>query len=253
MQSRTLLVSSFFLASLAGCGPKADPNAPNAMSAQYGQPQYGQPQGQYGQPQPQYGQPQPQYGQPQPQYGQPPPPAGQPAPAGQPGAQPGAQPGLFGIPGLVFPGMPGQAAPAGGGQAQGSGSAQPINGAGMLTPVIGQVAASEAPGMAPDGQSFAAQFQEGQTFQQPITLQAGKCYTVVAATTGIQQLDVQVVTQQAPFPAVTLAQGSGSPTATVGGRANGCFRNMVPMNAPGFVVLTATRGAGVAGAQVYIK
>ena len=268
MRLATLLASSFLVASVVGCGNRPDPNAANAMQ---GQGQYGQmPQGQYGQQAGQYGQqPAGQYGQqPAGQYGQQP--AGQyggQQPAGQYGGQQPAggqtqpaataqQPNIFGIPIPAIPGMPGaqgqqgQQGQQGGGQA--SGSAQPIGGAGMLTPVIAQVAASEAPGMQADGQSFAGNFQDGQTLQQPVTIQAGKCYTIVAASTGMQQLDVQLVAQQAPMPAMVLAQGQGSPTATVGGKANGCFRSMSPMNMPGFVVLKA-HGAGMAGAQVFIK
>ncbi len=269
MRLATLLASSFLVASVVGCGNRPDPNAPNAMQGQYGQlpgqpgqpGQYGQQPGQYGQqPAGQYGQqPAGQYGQqPAGQYGQQPAPGAQPAPAGT-----APQPSIFGIPIPAFPGMPGaqpqgqQGAgqpgqPGQPGQQGASGSAQPIAGAGALTPVIAQIAASEAPGMQPDGQSFAGQFQDGQTLQQPITIQAGKCYTVVAASSGMQQLEVQIVAQQAPMPAMVVAQGQGSPNATVGGKANGCFRSMFPMNAPGFVVLKA-HGAGMAGAQVFIK
>ena len=152
---------------------------------------------------------------------------------------------LNGIPGLG--GQAGTAASAGG-------SATPIAFASVLTPAIQMLAASEAPGMSAEGQAFAGQFTEGQSLEQAVTIQAGKCYTVVAASAGtVQQLDIQLVLQQAPLPAMTLAQGSGSSTATLGGKSSGCFRNSLPVGGPGKVILKATRGAGIAGGQIFIK
>ena len=224
-----------------GCGgSEPPPNDPNQYAqqpgGQYGQPpggQYGQPTGgQYGQPPGgQYGQPTSQYPtQPSGQYGQPPPAA--------PGAPAPAQPGI--------PGMPGQATSS-------TGSASPVPMAAMLTPGLQAIAASDAQGMTPDGQSFAGQFQEGQTLEQPLNIQAGKCYTIVAMGAGIQQLDIMLVAQQAPLPAVTLAQSNTTGAqASLGGKGQ-CFRNPLPIGGPGKVVIKATRGAGLAAAQVFVK
>jgi hypothetical protein len=139
------------------------------------------------------------------------------------------------------------------GQASSTGSAQPIAFAAALSPAIQMAAQSEAPGMQPDGQSFAGQFQQGQTLEQAINIQAGKCYTIVAAGLGVQQIEIQLIAQQAPLPPVVLAQGSGGPTATLGGKGAGCFRNPLPIGGPGKVVLKAASGAGMVGAQVYVK
>ncbi len=222
-----------------GCGSSepqpTDPNQYANGAGQYGQApagQYGQPAaGQYGQP------PAGQYGQPAAgQYGQPP--AGQyqqPAPAA---TAPAAAGGI--------PGLPGQAASS-------TGSASPLPMAQMLTPGLQAIAASDAQGMAADGQSFAGQFQEGQTLEQPINIQAGKCYTIVAMGMGIQQLDIQLVAQQAPLPAVVLAQSNTTGAqASLGGKGQ-CFRNPLPIGGPGKVVVKATRGAGMAAAQVFVK
>jgi hypothetical protein len=245
-----------------GCGNEPQANDPSQQ--QYGQPgqygqqgqpgqygQQGQP-GQYGQQgQPgQYGQPPPQYGQPG-QYGQPPPQYGQPGQYGQPPpqyGQPGyGAPGQYGQPGYGQPGAP----PAAGGQAQPIAPAA----AAAAGPLLMGLGASEAQGAQPDGGPFAGQFQEGQSLEQPINVQPGKCYTVVAVGMGVQQLDVQIVAQPAPmFPPTVLAQSQGAgPTATVGGKANGCFKNPLPFGGPAKVVLKATRGAGMAAAQVYVK
>lgn len=221
-----------------GCGgsePQAtDPNQYANGAGQYGQPgtgQYGQPgAGQYGQPATgQYGQPATgQYQQPTTgQYQQPAPAATTPAAGG-------------------LPGMPGQAASS-------TGAATPLPMAAMLTPGLQAIAASDAQGMTADGQSFAGQFQEGQTLEQAINIQAGKCYTIVAMGAGIQQLDIQLVAQQAPLPAVVLAQSNTTGAqASLGGKGQ-CFRNPLPIGGPGKVIVKATKGAGMAAAQVFVK
>jgi hypothetical protein len=240
----SLLLPAALLALLPlGCaGNEPNPNDPNQMGpGQFGQPQgYGQPG--YGQPQP-YGQPG--YGQPQP-YGQPG--YGQPQPYGQPGygqPQPYGQPPGYGQPGQ------GQAPPGAGGAA----TPIPVGAAAAATPMLIGLGQSEAPGAQPDGGPFAGQFQEGQSLEQPINIQAGKCYTVVAAGMGIQQLDVQIVAQPAPMfpPTVLASSNSTGPMATVGGRAAGCVKNPLPIGGPAKVILKATRGAGMAAAQVYAK
>jgi hypothetical protein len=217
---------------LACGGSEPQPTDPNQY-AQGGQFQAGQP-GQPGQPGA-YQQPG-QYQQPG-AYQQP----GQYQPAATPTAaptQPGAMPGL--------PGMPGQAASS-------TGAATPLPMAAMLTPALQAIAASDAQGMAADGQSFAGQFQQGQTMEQPLNIQAGKCYTVVAVGAGITQLDIQLVAQQAPLPAMVLAQSNTQgANASLGGKGQ-CFRNPLPIGGPGKIVLKATAGAGMAAAQVFVK
>lgn len=128
--------------------------------------------------------------------------------------------------------------------------------AAVAQPIIQALAASEVPGMQPDGSSFAGQFQEGQILEQPVNIQAGKCYSVIAGGMGITQLDVQLVIQPMPqLPAQVLAQSSPGQggTAVLGGKGNGCFKNPLPVGGPGKVIVKATKGAGVAAAQVYIK
>ena len=129
----------------------------------------------------------------------------------------------------------------------------PLAGA-AVTPVLAGMASTEAPGMKPDGSPFAGQFKEGDTLEQAINIQAGKCYTIVGASiAGIVELDIQLVAQTAPLPPVVLAQDSTTgPTATLGGKAQ-CFRNPLPIGGPGKVILKATKGAGLAAAQVFIK
>jgi hypothetical protein len=123
------------------------------------------------------------------------------------------------------------------------------------TPVLQGLGAAEAPGMTADGGPFAGQFQEGQTLEQAINISPGKCYTIVGIGIGVQELDIQLVAQPAPaLPPVVLAQDSTTgPSATLGGKASGCWKNPTPLGGPGKVILKATKGTGLAAAQVYVK
>lgn len=148
-------------------------------------------------------------------------------------------------------GLPGTTAPASGS------SAQPVA-PGMTafaTPIITGIAQQQVQGMQPVGQAFAGQFAEGQTLEQTFNIDAGKCYAVIGVGgPGIQELDVQIVaTPPAPLPAQVLSQDSTTgANATLGG-GGACFKNPFPIGGPGKVVLKATRGAGLAAAQIYVK
>jgi hypothetical protein len=135
-------------------------------------------------------------------------------------------------------------------------SATPVPALGTMavTPLLQAMGGTEAPGMKPDGNAFAGNFQEGQTLEQPINIQAGKCYTVVGASIGITQLEIQLVAQAAPLPPVVLAQSSpgAGPNATLGGKGS-CFKNPLPLGGPGKVILKAAKGTGMAGAQIFVK
>lgn len=126
--------------------------------------------------------------------------------------------------------------------------------AAAIQPLLTQLAAGEVQGMQPDGSPFAGNFQEGQVLEQQITIQAGKCYSVVGASMGIQELDIQLVLVPSPLPPQVLSQdNTQGGTAVLGGKSTGCFKNALPIGGPGKVVVKATRGAGLAMAQVYIK
>jgi len=251
MRSMMIVPVAMLAVVALGCGPKqADPNDPSQLQQQqpYGQPGYAQP-GQPGYAQPGYAQPgaQPGYAQPgaQPGYT-------------QPGATPGyTQPGA--TPGYTQPGATPTATPGATPGAQPGatgGSAQAINPtmAGMLTPILTQIAAGDVQGMQPDGQAFAAQFQEGQTYEQAFTLNAGKCYSVVAVGAGLQELDVMIAIQPIPqMPAQILAQDNQTGgNATLGAKGS-CFKNPLPMGGAAKVIVKATKGSGMALAQIYVK
>lgn len=127
--------------------------------------------------------------------------------------------------------------------------------AAVVAPLLSQMGQAEAPGAQPDGSPFAGQFAAGQTLEQTINIKGNGCYTVVGASVGIQQLDIQLVIQPAPqFPPAVVAQSTPSgPNATLGGKAAGCWRNPTPFAGTGKVIMKATSGAGLAAAQVFSK
>jgi hypothetical protein len=127
--------------------------------------------------------------------------------------------------------------------------------AAAATPIITNVAGEEVKGMKPEGGAFAGNFTEGQTLEQPLNLDPGKCYAVVGVSLpGVQELDVKIVTQPLPplAPLVLAQDSSTGPQAVVGGRG-ACFKNALPMPVTGKVILTVSKGAGIAGAQIYVK
>ena len=112
-------------------------------------------------------------------------------------------------------------------------TAAPTTGTGPATPIAPMLAApvqpilvsmgqSEAQGAQPDGSPFAGQFAAGQTLEQIINIKGNGCYTIVAASLGIQQLDISLVIQPAPqLQPITVAQSSGAgPNATLGGKGS---------------------------------
>jgi hypothetical protein len=226
----------------------------------YGQPGYGQPG--YGQPQqPGYGQPQPGqpgYGQPQPYPGQP----QQPYPPGQPQPQPGQpqpQPGIAGFPfPFPIPGMPGQpqpGQPGQPGQPAGNRTAQQIDpnlAAGATIPLT-QLQMTHAQGMQKEGPVLAGNFSEGQQLEQAVQLMPNKCYTIIGSSAGIQELDIQLVVVTPLGQPTAVAQDQMTGANAVVGASGNCFRWQLPVGANGKFIMTATRGGGVAAAQMYVK
>lgn len=190
----------------------------------------------------------PNTGAPPPTMGSPPPTTGAPPATG---TAPGGFPTIPGLP--PFP----TGTPAGG---QSSGpSAQPIdpNLAAPATAILNFVAASDAPGMQKEGAPLAGNFQEGQVLEQPVTIQPGKCYAIVAAGVGPQELEISLVPQSAipGLPSVgSLGSAKGTAQKTVLGGGGNCIRlALIPVPVNAKFILKASRGAGLAAGQVFVK
>jgi hypothetical protein len=134
--------------------------------------------------------------------------------------------------------------------------ASPIdpNLASVATGPLWAMAQQEAPGMQREGGVIAGQFQEGQVLEQSFQLTAGKCYTVLAVGAGISEMDISIMLSSS-LPGINpvLAQDSGAGSnASLGGRGN-CYRWSAPVGAPAKFVMKATRGAGIAAGQLFVK
>jgi hypothetical protein len=192
---------------------------------------------------------------------------------GIPGADPGA-PGTTGAmnPGAGMPGTPTAGTPApvtpvppsatgatGATGASGTATAVDPNAAAAAATVLTTLGATEAPGAQKEGVPVAASFQTGQTMEQSFTMQPGKCYTVVASSMGITQLDITAALVT-PIPGMNaqFGQAKGKPgmagsQAVLGAKAACLKLALSPLPVQAKFTVTATAGAGLAAAQLFVK
>jgi hypothetical protein len=174
----------------------------------------------------------------------------------QQGAVPGAAPAA--APTAMAPGAPTAAAPppVPVATAASGPTATPLDpaAASAATQLLNPLAQQNAPGAKPVGSAIAGQFQQGQTLEGQVQMQAGKCYTVIGVgLPPIQNLDVQL----APFmpiaglPAAVVAQDQTVGPQAIIGEKGACYHSVVPM--PMKVIVTVSQGSGVAAVQVYEK
>ena len=223
------------LAASACGGAKQDQPPPNQPGPQaYGPGGY--PQGPQGGPPPGSYPPGPAAGQPG-GY-----PQGYPPPGAYPQAQQGGYPAQGGYP----PPAPTAAAPP-----PNTGLEQ-LAAQGLKTALQAR-AATEAPGMKPDGEAVVGNVPEGGQLTYEFLMLPGKCYTVLG--TGfppVQELDM-VLSPKVPIPGLVLGadQTTGANASIAPGKA--CYKNPLPIGAQVVLTVKATRGAGTVGAQVYAK
>lgn len=174
------------------------------------------------------------------------------APGGVPGADPTTAPPATAAPsGSTAPGAAGGV----------TGTAQVIDPsmAAVATGALASLAATNAPGAAADGPVMAGNFQTGQTLEQTINMQPGKCYTVVGSSIGITQFDATAA-MVTPLPGLNAQFDKGTGKAGVAGSQfvmgakDKCLKlALSPIAIPVKVTVTATKGAGLGAAQIYSK
>ena len=100
-----------------------------------------------------------------------------------------------------------------------------------------------------------ANFQQGQTIENQIQLQPGKCYTVVAAALPpVTEVNVRfVAVSLIPGTGMVLAEDKQTGTQAVLGQQPACYKNAAPIAVPVRVILEVAGGQGLAAAQVYEK
>ena len=109
-------------------------------------------------------------------------------------------------------------------------------------------------GMQPEGAVFKGQLQAGGRVEQLITMQTGKCYTIVGASpivVGIQNLDMRLLAP--PFYNLAAGQDDLKANEAVIGKGTAATCPLSPIPLQYKLEVIATKGAGAFAVQVYAK
>jgi hypothetical protein len=162
-----------------------------------------------------------------------------------PGAAPAATPPITGLPGVATTSAGPTATPLDPATAQAVTS--------LLAPLA---ATAAAPGAKAVGSAIAGNFTQGQSLEQTVQMNPGKCYTIVGAgVPTIQNLDIQLVPSIAipGLPAAVVAADSSQGSTAIVGQQPNCYKWALPMGGTMKVVVTVSAGQGMAAAQVFEK
>jgi hypothetical protein len=124
--------------------------------------------------------------------------------------------------------------------------------AAQLTPI----AQTDAKGMKKEGEMLSGVLQEGQSLEQMVMLQSGKCYTVVGlGLPMVQELDI-VIAPVIPIPGAPnfpMAQDLKTGSQATLAPAPNCYKHFAPLPIQVKIIVTAKTGSGAVGAQLYVK
>ena len=127
----------------------------------------------------------------------------------------------------------------------------------VVTSLIAPLAATAAaPGAKAVGAAIAGNFTQGQSLDQTVQMNPGKCYTIVGVgVPTVQNLDIQLVPSiQIPgFPAAVVASDSTVGSNAIVGQQPNCYKWALPMGGTMKVVMTVSQGQGMAAAQDFEK
>lgn len=149
------------------------------------------------------------------------------------------------------------AAPLASGSTSPFGSAAPLAGAALDVAIdagLQAQGAKDAPGMALEGQVGHSTLVEGGTFNMLVTLQPGRCYTIIAAAPPGQVSQLEVKLLAPPLfnvEAGRSAAGDKNPATLGKGKAMTC--PISPIAIPYRVDVIARKGAGRVGVAVFSK
>ena len=172
------------------------------------------------------------------------------------GAQPGAQPTAAPVPGTPAPGTTAAPPPVPIATAAAGPTATPLDpaAAAAATQALNLLAQQSAPGAKAIGSPIAGQFQQGQSLEGQVQMQANKCYTVVGAgLPPVANLDIQLayLSPMPGLPSPVVAQDQTVGSNAIIGEKTACYRSLLP--APMKVIVTVSQGSGIAAVQVYEK
>jgi hypothetical protein len=121
---------------------------------------------------------------------------------------------------------------------------------------IRAIAQVQAPGMQPEGARANLSLAAGGNQVTTVTLQAGKCYTVVVYPNppigGVTSMKAELLTPLTQQVAAPAANGM-APNGAVIGAGNGCVAPLLPVPTPYSVRVTANAGTGGVAVQLFSK
>lgn len=171
------------------------------------------------------------------------------------GAAPGASSGIPVASGSA-PSASVSGAPSGSASAAPSGSAANLLAAGVdaaLDAAITAQAAKDAPGMSAEGQPGRATLQTSEHFGMVVTLQPGRCYTIIALSPPLQITELEVKLLALPLS----VEGGRSPATdknpAVLGKGKQATCPVSPIALPYKVDVTAKKGAGRMAVAVFSR
>ncbi len=127
----------------------------------------------------------------------------------------------------------------------------------VVTSLIAPLAASAAaPGAKAVGAAIAGNFTQGQSLDQTVQMNPGKCYTIVGVgVPTVQNLDIQLVPSIAipGLPAAVVASDATVGSNAIVGQQPNCYKWALPLGGTMKVVMTVSQGQGMAAAQVFEK
>lgn len=142
-----------------------------------------------------------------------------------------------------------------------TGTAQVIdaNTAAVASGALATEASKNAPGAVAEGPLMAGSFQTAQNLEQIITMQPGKCYTVIGSSVGIPEFMITAAAVS-PLPGLAAQFGEAKSVASLAGSVgvlgpkDKCLKlALIPIPVQAKITITATKGAGLLAAQVYVK
>ena len=173
----------------------------------------------------------------------------------------GAAPGPVSEGGAPLASASATAAPDGGAPVASASAAPSGSAANLLGPAVDAaldvaittVAGKDAPGMTGEGQPGRATLQTGEHFGMVVTLQPGKCYTIIALSAPLQISELDVHLFMLPL---NLESGHSPPTdknPAVLGRGAQKTCPVSPIPVPYKVDVSARKGAGRVAVAVFSK
>jgi hypothetical protein len=125
---------------------------------------------------------------------------------------------------------------------------------GELAPIeagIKSKAQTDARGMTAEGQLMSAKLQAGAHAQAPLTLQPGRCYSIVGfGGIGVFEYQLNLITAP-PLPPQVLAQSAAGRADPTLGPNEQCITNPYPLPLSVNVDMNVVRGQGLVGARAY--